>query len=641
MNFPTPARGALEAVNRARDVRRSLGVRLAAALFVGAGVIAFVSLPTVPSSAAGWTTVAIGVVAVALGWFTATAPWDRWPTASSFWLAPVALALVALANGVGNHEPYDYAVFYVIVHAWVGVSQPRHASLWLAPFTAVAFVAPLSWIANDPTTAAWSVLTAVPACVLVGEGIAWLVAQLDATDRSLSRLSNMVTELEFTALHDVVTGLPNRAAFYEHIEVAIARARRSGERLIVCSLDLDKFKLVNDTLGHAAGDTLLEEMGARLRGILRDGDIVARVGGDEFLMLLPFGHVLDDPVVADAAAAAEEAAIATRIRGALEPPVRLRDTDVYVSASVGTAVYPTDASDIDALLRVADAKMYRSKRGRSAIGVIEDRDAEAELALSSRLRASAKACPWELHFQPIVELVTGRTVGAEALVRWNDPVHGLRSAGEFLGLAEELDLGDDLTRWVIDELGEIASKWHVDGVLDSLTMITVNVSPRGLWQQGLTERLATVARAMGRRDLLVVEVTEAALSMDATRARDVLSTLREDGMLVALDDFGTGYSSLARLRALPIDVLKIDRSFLEGLDGDAEARRVLRSIVRLAAGLGMVAVAEGVEGRGQLDAVVDEGCTLAQGFYLGEPMPSERFADRVLESNREVVAARR
>jgi diguanylate cyclase (GGDEF)-like protein len=641
VTFPIPARGALEAVTRARDVRRSLGVRLAAALFVGAGVLAFVAIPTLPSATAAWITAGIGAVALALGWLTAAAPWDRWRPGTSFWLAPVALALIALANGVGSHEAYDYAAFYVIVHAWVGISQPRHASLWLAPLTAVAFLAPLVWIATDPATAAWSVLVAVPASVLVGEGIAWLVAQLDASDRSLSDLSNIVTELEFTALHDVVTGLPNRAAFYEHIEVAIARARRSNERLIVCSLDLDKFKLVNDTLGHAAGDTLLEEMAARLRGILREGDVVARVGGDEFLMLLPASRPPDEVAALDSETAGEEAAIATRIRDALEPPVRLRDTDVYVSASVGTAVFPTDATDIDALLRVADAKMYRSKRGRSAIGVIEDRDATAELELTSRLRASAKSQPWELHFQPIVELVTGRTVGAEALVRWNDPSHGLRTASEFLGLAEELDLGDDLTRWVIEELGDVASSWHEDGVLDALTMITVNVSPRGLWQPGLTDRLRNVAECLGRRDLLVVEVTEAALSMDAARARDVLLTLREDGMLIALDDFGTGYSSLARLRALPIDVLKIDRSFLDGLIGDAEARRVLRSIVRLAAGLGMVAVAEGVEDREQLDAVVDEGCTLAQGYHLGRAMAAERFAARVLESNREVVSARR
>jgi EAL domain-containing protein (putative c-di-GMP-specific phosphodiesterase class I) len=273
--------------------------------------------------------------------------------------------------------------------------------------------------------------------------------------------------------------------------------------------------------------------------------------------------------------------------------------------------------------------------------VIEDRDTEAELELSSRLRASAKGDPWELHFQPIVELVTGRTVGAEALVRWNDPMYGLRTASEFMSLAEELDLGDELTRWVIEELADIATSWREAGVLEALTMITVNVSPRGLWQPGLTERLRGVAANLGRPDLLVVEVTEAALSMDAARARDVLSTLRQDGMLIALDDFGTGYSSLARLRALPIDVLKIDRSFLDGLAGDAEARRVLHSIVRLAAGLGMVAVAEGVEERAQLDIVAEEGCTLAQGYYLGEAMPAERFAARAIASNRQVLAGRR
>jgi diguanylate cyclase (GGDEF)-like protein len=630
VTFPIPARGALEAVARARDVRRSLGVRLAAALFVGAGVLAFVSIPTLPSPTAGWITVAIGTVAVALGWFTAAAPWNRWRPGASFWLAPVALALIALANGVGSHEAYDYAAFYVVVHAWVGISQPRHASLWLAPVTAIAFVAPLAWIATDPAMAAGSVLVAVPASVLVGEGIAWLVAQLDASDRSLSDLSNIVTELEFTALHDVVTGLPNRAAFYEHIEVAIARARRSNERLIVCSLDLDKFKLVNDTLGHAAGDTLLEEMAARLRGILREGDVVARVGGDEFLMLLPASHPADADGSPDATAAAEEAAIAARIRDALEPPVRLRDTDVYVSASVGTAVFPTDATDVDALLRVADAKMYRSKRGRSAIGVIEDRDATAELELSSRLRASAKSQPWELHFQPIVELVTGRTVGAEALVRWNDPSHGLRTASEFLGLAEELDLGDDLTRWVIEELGQTASSWREDGVLEALTMITVNVSPRGLWQPGLTDRLRNVAECLGRRDLLVVEVTEAALSMDAARARDVLLTLRDDGMLIALDDFGTGYSSIGYLNKAIFHKLKIDGSFVREAGSRPENVAIIKSIVQLAKSFRMSVTAEGVETAEDFERMRELGCDTIQGYLFGKPLSYERANQMVL-----------
>lgn len=605
---------------------------MAAALFIGSSALAFLCLPTMSSGMAAAGTAAIAVAALAIGCLAAAAPWSRWRPMASFWLAPAALVLIAVANAVGGQEPYGYAVPYLLVHAWVGISQPRRASLWLAPITAAAFLAPLPSLAEDLGAAVLTASVVVPACVLVGEGIAWLVTSVDSSEDTLARLSDVVTELEFTALHDTVTGLPNRAAFYEHIDVAMARARRSGERLVVCSLDLDKFKLVNDTLGHAAGDALLEEMASRLRRILREGDVVARVGGDEFLMLLPASNGREVEL-------GDEVAIAARIREALEPPVQLSGTDVYVSASVGTAVYPTDGTDVDALLRFADAKMYRSKRGRSAIGVIEDRTAEDELELSSRLRASAKSDPWALYFQPIVELVTGRTVGAEALVRWHDPGGELRAASEFLTLAEELDLGGDLTRWVIDELGVTTAGWRRSGVLDELTMITLNVSPKGLWQPGLTSRLAAVAQGLARPNILVLEVTEAALSMDATRARSVLSLLRDEGVLIAIDDFGTGYSSLARLRALPIDVLKIDRSFLEGVGDDAEARRVLRSIVRLASGLGMVAVAEGIEDRPQLDAVIAEGCTLAQGFYLGEPMDADRFAERVAVSNG-VLAAR-
>jgi len=631
-HLPLPARGALEAAARTRDVRRTLGLRLATALFVGSGAIAFVSLPTVRGVAATITVSAVGIAALGMGWFTAVAPWHRWRPVASFWLAPIALVLVAIANSVGGGEPYDYAVFYVIVHAWVGITQTRNASIWLAPITAGAYLAPLPSLAGDAGAAAMSALVVVPACILVGEGIAWLASALDTSEDTLKRLSGVLQQLEFTALHDSVTGLPNRAAFYEHADVALARARRNAERLVVCSLDLDKFKLVNDTLGHAAGDALLEEMASRLRRILREGDVVARVGGDEFLMLLPDG-------LATTAESGEEAVIAQRIRDALEPPVRLNGTDVYVSASVGTAVFPTEAADIDMLLRTADAKMYRSKRGRSAIGVIEDHDPQVELELSSRLRSTAKSQPWELHFQPIVELVTGRTIGAEALVRWHDPELGLRPASEFLPLAEELDLGDALTRWVVEELASTVRGWRATGLLDALTMLTLNVSPKGLWQPGLTDQITAAARDTGRRDLLVVEVTEAALAMDAERARSALASLREEGILIALDDFGTGYSSLARLRSMPIDVLKIDRSFLEDLQTDHEGRRVLRSIVRLASGLGMVAIAEGVEDRGQLGIVADEGCTLAQGYYLGAPMPAGGFAERVMTSNLHFVGA--
>lgn len=613
------------------DGRRALAARLAAVLFLGLGILAFVSLPTVAPGVARAITVAIGIIALAIGITTSVAPWGRWPAHASFALAPIALLLVCVGNAVGSHEPFDYAVFFVIVHAWLGVAQPRRASLFLAPLTALAYVIPLSELAADPPHAMASALVVVPACVLLGEGIAWLMAQLDSSEhvrRSLAdaldreretreRLVSANEQLQYLAFHDPVTGVANRAAFNDHLDVALARARRAGESLMICSLDLDKFKLVNDTLGHAAGDDLLREVTARLTGVIRDGDVVARTGGDEFLLLMPPGaDGLPDPE-----------AIAARIRGALEPPVRLGDMDVYVSASIGMAQFPRDGVEVHGLLRIADAAMYRGKRDRGSVGVIDTLRTIGtnELELSSRLRASARSESWTLRYQPIVELVLGRTVGAEALVRWSDPEHGLRAPSEFLALAEELDLGPALTRWVLEEIAGVGRQWGETGVLDDLTMLTVNLTPRELWHPTLTDRLGRLADELGRPELLVVEVTEAALAMDTPRTAAILSSLRDHGIRVALDDFGSGYSSLSRLRSLPIDIVKIDRSFIDGIDRERAARGVMRSIVRLAAGLDMVAIAEGIETERQLEIAVAEGCTLAQGFLFGPPVCAERF----------------
>ena len=618
--------------------RRALAARLAAVLFFGSGILAFVSLPTVPPGSARAITVAVGIASLGIGIGTSVAPWALWPASASFALAPAALLLIGIANAVGSHEPFDYAVFFVIVHAWLGVAQPRRASLFLAPLTTLVYVVPLRELATDPSHAMASVLVVVPACVLLGEGIAWLMAQLDSSEhvrRSLTdaldreretreRLIVANEQLQYLAFHDAVTGVANRAAFNDHLDVALARARRAGESLVICSLDLDKFKLVNDTLGHAAGDDLLREVTARLAAVTRDGDIVARTGGDEFLMLLPPG--------ADGAPDLE--AMTSRIRGALEPPVRLGDMDVYVSASIGMAQFPRDGVDGDGLLRVADAAMYRRKRDRASVGVIDTvrTIGTNELELSSRLRASARTESWTLRYQPIVELVLGRTVGAEALVRWSDPEHGLRAPGEFLALAEELDLGPALTRWVLEELAGVGREWGESGVLDDLTMLTVNLTPRELWHPTLTDRLGRLAVELDRPQLLVVEVTEAALAMDTSRTAAILSLLRAHGIRIALDDFGSGYSSLSRLRSLPIDIVKIDRSFIDGIDRDPAARGVMRSIVRLAAGLDMVAIAEGIETERQLEIAVAEGCTLAQGFLFGPPVCAERFGFEVAPS---------
>jgi predicted signal transduction protein with EAL and GGDEF domain len=381
---------------------------------------------------------------------------------------------------------------------------------------------------------------------------------------------------------------------------------------------------VNDTLGHAAGDELLRAVATRLRTVVREGDVVARVGGDEFLVLLPEpGPSATDPE-----------AIEERLCSALELPVELRDTEVYVAASVGLAAFPADGADAETLLRVADARMYREKRGRSSIGMIgSPRPAEDELGLSSRLRASAKNDAWALRYQPIVELVEGRTIGAEALVRWNDPVRGLRPPHDFLDLAHELDLGEQLTRWVIDELGSVGLAWREDGVIDDLTMLTFNLSPRQLWATTLIERLRRLAETLARPQMLVVEVTEDAVAMDIDRARVVLGQCRRAGIRIALDDFGTGYSSLARLGSLPIDIVKVDRGFLSGIEQDADSRRVLRSMIRLISSLDMVAIAEGVEDPRQLDVVIDEGFVLAQGFLFGPPMSEERFRHELDEAH--------
>jgi diguanylate cyclase (GGDEF)-like protein len=618
-------------------VRRDVVVRLAAALFVGSGILGFVSAAILPEGRQRSITVAVGLAALLIGGCTWLAPWERWSPRASFWLAPAALLLIAVANAFGSREPYDYAVFFVIVHAWLGLAHPRRSSLLLAPLTAVAYAVPLFSIAQDLGTALATGLVVVPACVLVGEGIAWMMSRIQTSEAlgrrlsealereraALDRIRDVHGQLEFLAFHDAVTHLPNRAFFEQHLKLALARARRSDESVVVCAFDLDKFKLVNDTLGHAAGDELLREVAARLGAILREGDVVARVGGDEFLLMLPSG-----PGVQDADSITDHLdAIARRIGSALDPVVQIGELDLSVSASLGFAVYPRDGADPDALLRQADARMYRGKRERGPIVMTSPAPAEEnELAMSTRLRASAKAGAWELHYQPIVELILGKTVGAEALVRWDDPASGLRPPDEFLSLVEELGLESAMTEWVIEELGRTCEAWQRAHLLDQLTMVTVNMSPRELWHPSLEYRLGSIVERLGRPNLLVLEVTESALAMDPSRARDLLAALRAHGVRIALDNFGTGYSSLSRMRALPIDILKIDRSFIGDVHRDEVARQIVRSVIRLASSLGMVPVAQGVETERQLEIVVEEGCALAQGFLFGPPVAAEPFA---------------
>jgi diguanylate cyclase (GGDEF)-like protein len=628
------ARGVGRTASDALIVRRDV-VRLAAALFFGSGFLAFVAAAILPAGRPRPVTVTVGVASLLIGAFTWVAPWGRWPSRASFWLAPAALALIAVANAYGNRQPYDYAVFYVIVHAWVGLAHPPRSSFLLAPLTAVAYCAPLVSIAEDLGTALATALVVMPACVLVGEGIGWMMSRLESSEAIGRRLSAALArerlaveklrdahaQLEFLAYHDGVTQLPNRAFFEHHLRVALARARRSEESVVVGAIDLDKFKLVNDTLGHSAGDDFLRAVATRLHACLREGDVVARVGGDEFLLLLSGG-----PPAGDSSQIADHVdQIARRIGSSLDTSLEIGEFELWISASIGFAVFPRDAVDPEALVKLADARMYRGKRERGPLILPEAFPSEGELAKASRLRASAAAGGWALHYQPIVELILGRTIGAEALVRWDDPARGLRPPGEFLPLVAELGLEPAMTEWVVGEVGRTCAEWHRSGVVDDLTMITLNMSPRQLWHPRLEDGLGAIVEHLGRPNLLVLEVTESALAMDPSRARDLLMSLRARGVRIALDDFGTGYSSLARMREMPIDILKIDRAFIQDIHNDDVSRQIVRSVMRLANGLEMVPIAEGVETDRQLEVLVEEGCSLAQGFLFGPPVPRSAF----------------
>jgi diguanylate cyclase (GGDEF)-like protein len=634
--------GAGTTASDALTVRREVVVRLAAALFFGSGFLTFVAAATVPAGRPRVVTVGVGVVSLLIGVFTWVAPWGRWPARTSFFLAPVALVLIALANVYGSRQPYDYAVFYVIVHAWVGLAHRPRSSLLLAPLTAVAYSGPLFSIAEDLGTALATALVVVPACVLVGEGISWMMARLESSEAlgrrlsaSLSRerlaveqLRDVHAQLEFLAYHDGVTQLPNRAFFEQHLGVALAQARRSGEAVVVGAIDLDKFKLVNDTLGHAAGDEFLKEVATRLHACLREGDVVARVGGDEFLLLLAGGPPVEDPhrIVEHVDQIAE------RIGSHLNPPLEIGESELWISASMGFAAFPRDAVNPETLVKLADARMYRGRRERRPVILPEASSGEGELEEASRLRMSAASGGWTLHYQPIVELIMGRTIGAEALVRWPDPARGLRPPGEFLPLVAELGLEPAMTEWIVGEVGRTCAEWHRTGVVDDLTMITLNMSPRQLWHPRLEDSLGDIVEHLGRPNLLVLEVTESALAIDPSRARDLLMSLRARGVRIALDDFGTGYSSLARMQELPIDILKIDGSFIQDIHDHGVSRQIVRSLIRLASALQMVPIAEGVETSRQLEVLVEEGCSLAQGFLFGPPVSRSAFETALLNS---------
>ncbi len=431
-------------------------------------------------------------------------------------------------------------------------------------------------------------------------------------------------QVAFLAYHDELTGLPSRSMFEELLSLSIDRARRHDGSVAVVCLDLDDFRLVNDSLGHHHGDDLLKMVAERLRESTRDTDLVARRGGDQFLLLLADMEReergdMDAPLI-------RAESVAQHIHESLTSPFVVAGTELYMSASMGISLFPQDGEDSGGLLRNAEAAMYESKKSGPAGYVVSARgavDSSAKLRFVTRLRKAVENRKWVLHYQPVIELATGAMTGVEALIRWIEPDGSMIPPGDFIPLAEELGLIETIGDWVVNEIVYQARAW-LD--LDIDLEIGFNLSPRQFWQPDLAERiLSQIGNGGVDPGRIVVEVTESSAMIDPDRAQEILWELHRGGLLIAIDDFGTGYSSLSRLRAVPIDVLKIDRSFVSGVDGDPQAASIATAFIELAVGLGMTTLAEGIETPGELDLLLSRGCEMGQGYLFSRPVPPEEI----------------
>jgi diguanylate cyclase (GGDEF)-like protein/PAS domain S-box-containing protein len=433
----------------------------------------------------------------------------------------------------------------------------------------------------------------------------------------ISRLKETEARIRDLAYYDPLTGLPNRRLLEDRLQVELSHAARLRSRLAVMFVDLDRFKRINDSLGHQVGDLLLVEIAHRLRGCLREDDTVARMGGDEFLIVLSNLTGPDDAAVT-----------ARRIISSLRKPVVIENRELVVTSSVGISIYPDDAQDVNTLIKHADVAMYRAKdEGRNSFQLYEPamnaRSLE-HLALETALHRALPRNELQLHFQPLVTAREGTLVAAEALLRWMHPDLGLVAPADFIGLAEETGLIVPIGEWVLRTACERHQAWR-DGGGGALRMM-VNISVRQFRDEGFVSMVGSVlAETSMPPEHLTLELTESMLMDDVDRSIARLEQLRALGVSLAIDDFGTGYSSLAYLKRFPIDELKIDRLFVRGIDRNPRDAALVAAIISLGHSLGLRVVAEGVETEAHLAVVRSQGCDLAQGFHFSRPLPWDDF----------------
>jgi diguanylate cyclase (GGDEF)-like protein len=418
------------------------------------------------------------------------------------------------------------------------------------------------------------------------------------------------------AHHDVLTGLPNRLLFFDRLQQALSQAGRHDTLLGVMLLDLDRFKAINDSFGHTAGDALLQAVGRRIGECIRDGDTVARLGGDEFTILLQ-----------DIRQAQHAALVAQKIIEALQLPFLLNGYEVVVNTSIGIALYP-HCRDAETLLIHADTAMYKAKEeGGNGYRFYTDEMSSADmrrLSLETQLRKAIERNELVLHYQPQAEIASGRLLGAEALLRWQHPEHGLIPPDEFIPLAEETGLIVPIGEWVLHTACAQNRAWQDAGLAP--LRVAVNVSGR---QFRRLDMLETIFRTLEDTGLdsryLEIELTEGVLMQDTVVVVQTLHALNAMGILISIDDFGTGYSSLSYLKRFPIDMLKIDRSFVQDIVTDPDDTAIVQAIIAMSHSLGIKAIAEGVETGEQLDFLRRHGCDAVQGYCLSRPLPAEAF----------------
>jgi diguanylate cyclase (GGDEF)-like protein len=443
-------------------------------------------------------------------------------------------------------------------------------------------------------------------------GGGWVATHEDITEQRRSEV-----KIEYMAHHDALTDLANRVLLNDRLEYALSRVQH-GEMVAVHHLDLDQFKAVNDTFGHPCGDKLLRIVAERLRGLVGDADTIARMGGDEFVIVQA---AIADP--------ADATSLAQSVIDALSEPYDIDGQQAVIGVSIGISVGPGDGSNPDKLLRNADLALYRAKSdGRSTFRFFEpvmDLQMQTRRVMEQDLRKALPAGEFELHYQPVVNLASKEISGFEALIRWNHPSKGTISPADFIPLAEEIGFIVPMGEWVIQQACATAAQWPDD------LHVAVNISAIQFRSPGLMQVIVSALAASGLAPTrLEIEITESVLLHNKEATLAVLHQLRALGIRIAMDDFGTGYSSLTYLQSFPFDKIKIDRSFVKNITEDSSSLTIVRAVAALANGMGMTATAEGVETAEQLHSIASEGCTEMQGFLFSKPLPAAEIERQFL-----------